>query len=119
MRLEDGRFVLKDRGSRCGTFVNDEQVTERPLRHRDKIRLGRSGSLWGGRFRSCLVDAEGYNKVEGITRLADAIQAVQPTFDSRAFVQDQLGTLQSALQVFHRARPDDHRRHGRRSRCTR
>ena len=44
VKLEDGRFVLKDRGSRCGTFVNDEQVTERPLRHRDKIRLGRSGS---------------------------------------------------------------------------
>ena len=42
--LDDGRCVLKDRGSRCGTFVNDEQVTERPLRHRDKIRLGRSGS---------------------------------------------------------------------------
>lgn len=44
VRLEDGRFVLKDRGSRCGTFVNDEQVSEHPLRHRDKIRLGRSGS---------------------------------------------------------------------------
>ena len=44
VRLDDGRFVLKDRGSRCGTFVNDEQVSERPLRHRDKIRLGRSGS---------------------------------------------------------------------------
>jgi serine phosphatase RsbU (regulator of sigma subunit) len=39
----DDRFVLKDRGSRCGTFVNDERVTERPLRHRDKIRLGRGG----------------------------------------------------------------------------
>ena len=44
VRFDDGRCVLKDRGSRCGTFVNDEQVTERPLRHRDKIRLGRSGS---------------------------------------------------------------------------
>jgi phosphoserine phosphatase RsbU/P len=44
VRLDDGRFVLKDRGSRCGTFVNDEQITERPLRHRDRIRLGRSGS---------------------------------------------------------------------------
>jgi serine phosphatase RsbU (regulator of sigma subunit)/pSer/pThr/pTyr-binding forkhead associated (FHA) protein len=44
VRLDDGRFLLKDRGSRCGTFVNDEQVTERPLRHKDKIRLGRSGS---------------------------------------------------------------------------
>jgi sigma-B regulation protein RsbU (phosphoserine phosphatase) len=44
VQLDDGRFMLRDRGSRCGTFVNDEQVTERPLRHRDKIRLGRSGS---------------------------------------------------------------------------
>jgi phosphoserine phosphatase RsbU/P len=44
VQLEDGRFILRDRGSRCGTFVNDEQVTERSLRHRDKIRLGRSGS---------------------------------------------------------------------------
>ena len=44
VQLDDGRFLLKDRGSRCGTFVNEEQVTERPLRHRDKIRLGRSGS---------------------------------------------------------------------------
>ncbi len=44
VRQDDGRFVLRDRGSRCGTFVNDEQVTERELRHRDKIRLGRSGS---------------------------------------------------------------------------
>jgi len=44
VRLEDGRFILKDRGSRCGTFVNDEQVSERPLLHRDRIRLGRSGS---------------------------------------------------------------------------
>jgi sigma-B regulation protein RsbU (phosphoserine phosphatase) len=44
IRAEDGRFLLKDRGSRFGTFVNDEQVTEWSLRHRDRIRLGRSGS---------------------------------------------------------------------------
>ena len=44
VQLEDGRFVLRDRGSRCGTFVNDQQVTEQQLRHRDKIRLGRSGT---------------------------------------------------------------------------
>jgi serine phosphatase RsbU (regulator of sigma subunit) len=44
VRADDGRFLLKDRGSRYGTFVNDERVTEQPLRHRDRIRLGRSGS---------------------------------------------------------------------------
>lgn len=39
----DAGFVVKDRSSRYGTYVNDEQVTERPLVHGDRIRLGRSG----------------------------------------------------------------------------
>jgi serine phosphatase RsbU (regulator of sigma subunit) len=41
---EDGAYILRDRGSRYGTFVNDEPVAEQPLNHRDRIRLGRSGS---------------------------------------------------------------------------
>jgi len=39
----DGTFVLKDRASRYGTYVNGDQVTERHLAHGDRIRLGRSG----------------------------------------------------------------------------
>jgi serine phosphatase RsbU (regulator of sigma subunit)/pSer/pThr/pTyr-binding forkhead associated (FHA) protein len=39
----NGNFVLKDRASRYGTYVNGDQVTERPLTHGDRIRLGRSG----------------------------------------------------------------------------
>ena len=35
-------FVLSDKGSRCGTFVNGQQVTEHVLCHKDQIRLGRS-----------------------------------------------------------------------------
>ncbi len=38
-----GKYVVKDRGSRFGTFVNGEEVAERALRHGDTIRLGRSG----------------------------------------------------------------------------
>lgn len=38
----DGRFLVRDRGSRFGTFVNNEPVTERVLAHGDRIRLGRS-----------------------------------------------------------------------------
>jgi phosphoserine phosphatase RsbU/P len=41
--VENGRFTLKDRNSRYGTYVNGEQVTERTLVHGDKIRLGRTG----------------------------------------------------------------------------
>src|SRR5687767_10687391 len=36
------RFLLRDRGSRYGTFVNGEQVSERPLEHGGRIRLGRT-----------------------------------------------------------------------------
>jgi serine phosphatase RsbU (regulator of sigma subunit) len=38
-------YVLRDRGSRYGTFVNGEVVTERALSHGDRIRLGRTGAV--------------------------------------------------------------------------
>ena len=36
-------YLIRDRGSRYGTFVNDTEVEEQPLVHGDRIRLGRSG----------------------------------------------------------------------------
>jgi serine phosphatase RsbU (regulator of sigma subunit) len=42
---EDGRYTLRDRGSRYGTFVNGEQITERSLQHGDRIRLGRTDAI--------------------------------------------------------------------------
>jgi phosphoserine phosphatase RsbU/P len=41
--LQDNNFVLRDRNSRYGTYVNGEQVAERTLAHGDRIRLGRTG----------------------------------------------------------------------------
>ncbi len=43
IRLEDGAFVLRDRQSRYGTFVNGDPITECQLRSGDRIRLGRGG----------------------------------------------------------------------------
>ena len=40
---QDNRFLIRDKESRYGTFVNGERITERPLVHGDRIRLGRSG----------------------------------------------------------------------------
>ncbi len=40
---EDGVLVLKDRGSRYGTFVNGEAVTEHRLAHGDRVQFGRTG----------------------------------------------------------------------------
>ncbi len=39
----DGHVVIKDHGSRYGTFVNGEPVTEHRLKHGDKVQLGRTG----------------------------------------------------------------------------
>jgi len=39
------QYLLRDRGSRYGTFVNGEQVTERSLEHGDRIRLGRTDGI--------------------------------------------------------------------------
>jgi len=40
---EGDRFVLRDKGSRFGTFVNGTQITEHALTHGETIRLGQSG----------------------------------------------------------------------------
>ena len=40
---ENGAFLLRDRGSRYGTYVNGEGITEHTLQHGDLVRLGRSG----------------------------------------------------------------------------
>ena len=40
---ENGAFILRDRGSRYGTYVNGEGVAEHTLQHGDLVRLGRSG----------------------------------------------------------------------------
>jgi serine phosphatase RsbU (regulator of sigma subunit) len=39
----EGHFIVRDRGSRCGTYVNGAQVTEQRLAHGDKIQVGRLG----------------------------------------------------------------------------
>jgi serine phosphatase RsbU (regulator of sigma subunit)/pSer/pThr/pTyr-binding forkhead associated (FHA) protein len=38
----DGAYILRDKGSRYGTFVNGEQVSERSLHHGDRIQFGRA-----------------------------------------------------------------------------
>ena len=63
---ENGKFVLRDRNSRYGTFVNGEQVTERTLAHGDRIRLGRTG----GAEMVFLIDATEAPPIEKSTTTA-------------------------------------------------
>jgi len=41
--FEEGKFVLRDKASRYGTFVNGEPASECELRPGDRVRLGRGG----------------------------------------------------------------------------
>jgi serine phosphatase RsbU (regulator of sigma subunit) len=43
IRRDNGQFLLRDRESRYGTFVNGDRVTETEIRSGDRIRLGRGG----------------------------------------------------------------------------
>jgi serine phosphatase RsbU (regulator of sigma subunit) len=44
--VQDGTtYILRDRGSRYGTFVNGDAVSERPLLSGDRIRLGRTDTV--------------------------------------------------------------------------
>jgi serine phosphatase RsbU (regulator of sigma subunit)/pSer/pThr/pTyr-binding forkhead associated (FHA) protein len=45
VRDEAGRYILRDRASRYGSFVNGEQVSERALLHGDTIRLGHGDAV--------------------------------------------------------------------------
>jgi phosphoserine phosphatase RsbU/P len=40
---EAGSYLIRDKESRYGTFVNDEQITQCALRSGDRVRLGRGG----------------------------------------------------------------------------
>jgi serine phosphatase RsbU (regulator of sigma subunit) len=40
---DNGKYILRDKESRYGTFVNGESVTECELRSGDRVRLGRGG----------------------------------------------------------------------------
>ena len=42
---EGDRYIIKDRQSRFGTFVNNVQVTEQALAHGDLIKCGQSGGV--------------------------------------------------------------------------
>jgi serine phosphatase RsbU (regulator of sigma subunit)/pSer/pThr/pTyr-binding forkhead associated (FHA) protein len=95
-------YVLRDRGSRYGTFVNGEPVTERVLVNGDRIRLGRTDAVELV-FAVDLMDASGLG--ESATDITDLGQMAAILNGLRALgsgrVLDEVLTLviDSALDV--------------------
>jgi serine phosphatase RsbU (regulator of sigma subunit) len=120
--IVDGQYVVRDRGSRHGTFVNGRQIiTEQPLTDGDRIRLGRSGGaevrfLVGedvapgtdvssaGGFRHVAALLEGLQAL-GATRVLDEVlalvldAAIEVTGAERGFIMlaDENGRLDLKL----------------------
>jgi phosphoserine phosphatase RsbU/P len=101
--VRDGdRYTLRDRGSRFGTFVNDERVTEHLLKIGDRIRLG-SGSAGDLVFETGQMDVP--SLVDSTPELTDlrqmaAIMNVLRALGSRRVLDDVLTlVIDSALEA--------------------
>ncbi len=70
----NGRFVIRDDGSRNGTYVNGESIRERELADKDLIQFGAGGP--GARF---LVEVGGATPTLDPQEMADAIELLKRT----------------------------------------
>ena len=94
-------YVLNDRGSRYGTFVNDEAVTEHTLAHGDRIRLGRSG---GADIVFMVAGAEqpaehGTAAVGDIRQLAALLESLRAVSSARVLDDVLTLVMDSAISV--------------------
>ena len=92
----DGQYLVRDRGSRCGTYVNGAQVTEKRLSHGDRIQVGRAA---GAQLLFLLHDRSGdtgsrtgaSGLVGGFRQIATLLEALRGLGSSR--VLDEVLTL--------------------------
>jgi len=101
--LEGEAFVLRDRESRYGTFVNGQQVTMHTLKSGDQIRLGRGG---GADLQFSLTDdmvsssvRSSTNAVGDLRQVAALLEGLRALGSGRV-LQDVLAlVLDTALEI--------------------
>ena len=98
-------YVIRDRGSRHGTFINDEAVVERPLADGDRIRLGRVGGpelvfRLAGAFATTVRDAGTGSAAAGDLRQVAALLEGLRALSSARVLDDVLAlVVDSAIAV--------------------
>ena len=100
---EEGRYLLRDRQSRYGTFVGGEAITECELRPGDQIRLGRSGGadlLFLGEGDEGTLSGESTPGArDGLRQMTDLLERLRGLGSGRV-LQDVLTlVLDSALDI--------------------
>ena len=97
-------YVLRDRGSRYGTFVNNEQVNEKTLTHGDLIRLGRSGGaemvfLLDEPTVSAPVDKHTTSAVGDLRQIAALLEGLRALGSGRVLDEVLSLVMDSAIEV--------------------
>jgi sigma-B regulation protein RsbU (phosphoserine phosphatase) len=98
----DGGYVVRDRGSRYGTFVNGMQIAaEHALVHGDRIRLGRSG---GAEVRFLVAEeplagSDGGSSIAGFRQVAALLQNLQALGGARVLDDVLALVMDAAIEV--------------------
>jgi phosphoserine phosphatase RsbU/P len=100
----EGGYILKDRGSRYGTFVNGEQVSEKPLRHGDRIQFGRASGtnvvfLVEDLAPQALSDRSQATAVGDIRQLASLLEGLRALGSGRVLDEVLALVLDAAIEV--------------------
>jgi len=102
--LDSDKYILRDRGSRYGTFVNSEQVAEKQLAHGDLIRLGRSGGaemvfLLDDAPQSGSVDKHTTSAVGDLRQIAALLEGLRALGSGRVLDEVLALVMDSAIEV--------------------
>lgn len=98
----DGSYVLRDRGSRYGTFVNGDQVTEQPLKHGDHIQFGRTSGtevVFLVEDLSSLTERPAPTAVGDLRQLAALLEGLRALGSGRVLDEVLALVLDSAIEV--------------------
>ena len=101
-----GGYILRDRGSRHGTFVNDASIDERTLADGDRIRLGRTGGaeivfLAAGAAESAVATrvGSGSSAVSDLRQVAALLEGLRALSSARVLDDVLALVMDSAIAV--------------------
>src|SRR6476659_2584122 len=102
---EEERYILRDRGSRYGTFVNGEQITEKSLTHGDLVRLGSRGGaemvfrLDGQPLSSSSIEKHPSSAVGDLRQIAALLEGLRALGSGRVLDEVLALVMDSAIEV--------------------